>query len=246
MRGRQLRDVDLRALEVMEGKVAYVYDDAVYPTRMYKQGQKVKGTLTAGVGHTGSDLAQWIGKTIPEEQIKKWLDHDTDAAERFVETAITVPLNDNEFAALSFWVFNIGVGAAGSSTLVKKLNAGDYDSVPAQLRRWTKTTINGKRVTSNGLIKRRADEVTYWLADEKRVAPRPVSRPETEPTGTQVGELETPSVVNKENISWATTVIGGFIERATAPPYSYVVAGIIAVSFCVGVYLFVAKRVFPK
>ena len=51
---------------------------------------------------------------------------------------ITVPLNDNQFAALSSFVFNFGPLALLQSTLRKKLNQGDYDAVPEQLKRWTK------------------------------------------------------------------------------------------------------------
>lgn len=245
MARRELRPKDIDALEVMEGKVPYVYDDSIYPTRMYKKGQRVGGTLTAGVGHTGSDLTQWIGKTIPEEQIDAWLDADNDIAENFVQNNIKVPLNNNQFAAMVFWVFNVGVGAAAKSTLIKKLNAKDYDSVPAQLKRWTKTRVNGKMIESNGLIKRRADEIAYWLADEQNI-PAPVKRPKDKPTGTQTAELETPKTITLENAAAGagivTTVFGGLTEG----PVAYAAAGIAVVAFGIFAYWFVTKRLFPR
>ena len=241
---RELRPVDEAALKVMEGEVPYVYDDSKYPTRPYVRGMTVGGTLTAGVGHTGSDLDRWIGKEIPQTQIDKWLDEDNDVAERFVNQ-IGVVLNDNQFAALVFWVFNIGTGSAAKSTLVKKLKAGDYDSVPAQLRRWTKTRVNGKMITSNGLIKRRADEIAYWLADAS-VAPKPVPRPKHKPTGTQVGELEVPKTITLENAAAGAGIASTIFSSVTEGPLAYVVAGIAAVSFGIFAYWFVTKRLFPK
>lgn len=242
---RQLRPKDIAALEVMEGKVPYVYDDSVYPTRMYKKADALGGTLTAGVGHTGPDLAKWIGKTIPEQQIAAWLDADNDVAENFVSTKITVPLNDNEFAAMVFWVFNIGAGAAAGSTLVKKLNAGDRDSVPAQLRRWTKTRVNGKMITSNGLIKRRADEIAYWLADSSD-APKPVARPKNKPSGTQVAEVETPKTVTIESVATGAGILATLMQSVTSGPLAWALALVLVAAFGIAAYFFINKRLFPR
>lgn len=242
---RELRPKDTEALEVMEGKVAFVYDDSKYPPKMYKAGQLVGGTLTGGVGHTGGDLAQWIGKTIPDQQIDKWLDEDTDAAKNFVNKNVKVTLNNNQFAALVFWVFNIGVGAAAKSTLIKKLNTGDYDSVPQQLRRWTKTRVNGKMVTSNGLIKRRADEIAYWLADERNI-PVPVPHPKDKPTGTQTAELEAPKNITLEGAAAGAGVLATVGGAVTEGPFAYAVAGIAVVAFGIFAYWYVTKRLFPK
>lgn len=229
----------------MEGKVPYVYDDSKYPTVMYKKGQKVGGTLTAGVGHTGPDLIPWIGKHIPDEQIDRWLDEDNDAAENFVNSHVKVSLNNNQFAALVFWVFNVGVGAAAGSTLIKRLNKGDYDSVPAQLKRWNKTRINGKMVESNGLIKRRSDEISYWLADESNI-PVPTKRPKDKPTGTQVAELETPKTLTLENVATGAGIVSTIVGSVTGGPIAYAIAAIAVGAFGIAAYWFVTKRLFPK
>ncbi len=242
---RELRPKDIDALEVMEGKVPYVYDDSKYPTVMYKKGQKVGGTLTAGVGHTGSDLIQWIGKVIPEKQIDEWLDADNDIAENFVNNMVKVALNNNQFATMVFWVFNVGVGAAAGSTLLKKLNKGDYDSVPAQLKRWNKTRVNGKMIESNGLIKRRSDEISYWLADSSHI-PVPVKRPADKPTGTQVAELEVPKTLTLENAAAGAGILSTIGGSITSGPFAYAIAAIAVVSFGILAYWFVTKRLFPK
>lgn len=248
---RELRPVDEAALKVLEGEVPYVYDDSKYPTRMYVRGTKVGGTLTAGVGHTGSDLDKWIGKEIPKSQIDKWLDADNDVAERFVNTKIKVPLNDNQFAALVFWVFNVGTYAGPNNTgtenttLVKKLNAKDYDSVPAQLKRWNKTRVHGKMIESNGLIKRRADEIAYWLADTS-VAPKPVPRPKDKPTGTQTAELEVPKTITLENAAAGAGILSTIFGAITNDVLAYAFAGIAVATFSIAAYWFVTKRLFPK
>ena len=52
--------------------------------------------------------------------------------------AVKVPLEQDQFDALTSFVFNVGSGAFGESTLLKLLNVGKYDEVPAQLDRWVK------------------------------------------------------------------------------------------------------------
>ena len=71
---------------------------------------------------------------------------------------VKVPLNQNQFDALVSFVFNVGNNAFRDSTLVKVLNAGHFDQVPTQLRRWIRD--NGKIV--KGLINRREKEIALW------------------------------------------------------------------------------------
>lgn len=58
---------------------------------------------------------------------------------------------------LTDFVFNLGPSALRSSTLRKKIEAGLWDEVPYQLRRWTKA---GGRVL-RGLVLRREAEIQY-------------------------------------------------------------------------------------
>lgn len=54
--------------------------------------------------------------------------------------------------------FNIGQRAFGSSTLLKLLNAADYDAVPAQFLRWDK----GPNGPLPGLTARRKAEADMF------------------------------------------------------------------------------------
>lgn len=59
-------------------------------------------------------------------------------------------------AAITDFIFNLGSGSYRASTLRKKILAGDWDAVPAQLRRW----VNGGGKKLPGLVKRREAEIS--------------------------------------------------------------------------------------
>ena len=85
-------------------------------------------------------------------------------------------------AALVGFAFNAGTGAFRQSTLLRKLNAGEYDAVPFELAKWNKTTIAGRRVVSPGLVNRRAAEAGLWVkGDFVTSASVPVDKPPTAP-----------------------------------------------------------------
>lgn len=65
-----------------------------------------------------------------------------------------MPLTDNQFDALVSFTFNLGAGALQRSTLRRKLNRGDYYSIPSELKKWV--WAGGKKL--KGLIKRREEE----------------------------------------------------------------------------------------
>jgi lysozyme len=67
---------------------------------------------------------------------------------------VAVRLNQNQYDALVSWTFNVGVGAACGSTLVRKLNRGDYPGACNELLRWD--MAGGKHV--RGLTNRRKAE----------------------------------------------------------------------------------------
>lgn len=62
-------------------------------------------------------------------------------------------------AAIIDFTFNLGTGRLKSSTLRKRINAGRWNDVPKELRKWTK---GGGRVLA-GLVKRREAEVSLVI-----------------------------------------------------------------------------------
>lgn len=73
-----------------------------------------------------------------------------DAVERYVQ----VPLNQNQFDALVDFAYNAGAQNLRTSTLAKKLNAGDYKGAAAEFPRWN---MGGGKILT-GLVTRRARE----------------------------------------------------------------------------------------
>lgn len=60
-------------------------------------------------------------------------------------------------AAIIDWTFNLGGGNLRVSTLRKKINAGDWAAVPAEIRKWNKA---GSRVLKGLSIRREAEVQT--------------------------------------------------------------------------------------
>lgn len=112
---------------------------------------------TIGWGHTKGVKK---GDTITVEEAKDFLREDIAWAEAAVNDLVKVKLNQNQFDALVSFVFNVGTTNFKKSTLLKKLNAGDYNGAAEQFPRWNKQ----KGKVLNGLVKRRADEMQYFLS----------------------------------------------------------------------------------
>ncbi len=99
---------------------------------------------------------------LSEQAVLNLLAQDLERFEAAVNDAVQVSLDQNQFDALVSFAFNVGVQAFKSSTLLKKLNQGLYHEVPAQLRRWNKTRVDGKLQELPGLTNRREKEITLW------------------------------------------------------------------------------------
>ena len=114
------------------------------------------GVWTIGYGHT-KGVKQ--GMKISQLQADTYLKNDLKTYENYVSKYVKVTLNQNQFDALVSFTFNCGGGALKSSTLLKKLNNGDYTGAANELLRWNKS--NGKELA--GLTKRRKTEKALFL-----------------------------------------------------------------------------------
>lgn len=134
------------------------------------------GIRTLGYGHTDAagdpKYAATKGIILTEAAATEILANDLGQYAAAVERAVKVPLNDNQFAALVSFTYNVGAGALAKSTLVKKLNAGDYAAVPSELAKWNKA--GGK--TLKGLTRRRAAEAALFVKAGS-TAPAPAPKP---------------------------------------------------------------------
>ena len=104
----------------------------------------------------GSPVTDNISITMQEAE--DLLAHELVEYEGYINDLVKVPLKQNEFDALVSWVFNLGPSNLKSSTMLKVLNAGKYQEVPEQIKRWNK--VNGK--VNEGLVKRRKSEALLF------------------------------------------------------------------------------------
>lgn len=111
---------------------------------------------TIGYGHTGikhNDGTVKSGMRINRAQAEIYLASDLNTKYApDVRRLVKVPLTQDQFDALVSFHFN--TGALGRSTLLRKLNAGDYKGAAAEFAKWTR---GGGKVLS-GLVRRRRAE----------------------------------------------------------------------------------------
>lgn len=114
------------------------------------------GVWTIGYGHTKNVKS---GMKITSSKATELLIDDLKTYESYVNKYVKVKLNQNQFDALVSFTFNCGAGALKSSTLLKKLNKGDYTGAANELLRWNKAS--GKVLA--GLTRRRKAEKALFL-----------------------------------------------------------------------------------
>ncbi|AWJ92628.1 muraminidase (plasmid) [Azospirillum baldaniorum] len=117
------------------------------------------GVPTIGYGHTAGVK---MGQRITASQAENFLLEDMAAAAAQVDKLVKVPLTDRQRGALASFVFNLGAGALGSSTLLRRLNQRDYAGAAAEFPKWVYATVNGVKTQLPGLVKRRAAEVKLF------------------------------------------------------------------------------------
>ncbi len=111
---------------------------------------------TIGFGTT--ENVKFGDKISVERALVRLLD-DASEFEQAVKRCAPVPMYQYEFDAYVSLSYNIGSGAFCSSTLVKKLNSGDYVGACEQILRWDR--FKGKPLA--GLTKRRQQEYKKCL-----------------------------------------------------------------------------------
>lgn len=114
--------------------------------------------LTAGFGTTDPSRVYRGMKPITRETGLEWLRQDLATAEQAVRDLVTVPLTQGQHDALTSFTHNLGRGALARSTLLKKLNAGQYGAVDAELQKWV--YAGGKKL--KGLVRRRRAEADLF------------------------------------------------------------------------------------
>ncbi len=96
---------------------------------------------------------------ITKDQAYAFLKSHMDKDCVLVEQMVKVVINDNQFAALVSFAYNVGTAALAASTLLKKLNSGDMQAAADQFLKWD----HAAGVVLKGLTRRRQAERALFL-----------------------------------------------------------------------------------
>lgn len=140
--------ITVAALAVSAAALVGIATHEGYRSEAYKD---TVGVPTIGFGETAG--VKMGDKTTPERALVQLLTSTEKHADA-IRSCIKVPLYQHEFDAYVSLSYNIGAGAFCRSTLVKKLNSGDYGGACEEIRRWNRA---GGKVLP-GLVKRREAE----------------------------------------------------------------------------------------
>lgn len=116
----------------------------------------------------GSTEGVKMGDTITVPKALERLMRDVGVAESAIGRCVKVPLSQGEYDAFTSLAFNIGSNAFCTSTLVKRLNAGDYDGACQEIRRWVFS--GGQKL--EGLVNRREAEYQMCMEGKDVLRPR--------------------------------------------------------------------------
>ena len=122
----------------------------------------------ASVSTIGYGSTKYKGKPVPVglkitvQEAEDLLLHEMKEYEGYINNLVTVPLQQYQMDSLVAFVFNLGPSNLKSSTLLKVLNSGSYEDVPAQIKRWNKA---GGKVLE-GLTRRRLAEALLFEGND--------------------------------------------------------------------------------
>ena len=117
------------------------------------------GVLTIGWGHTLHHGKRFDKSTCwTQQECDAELASDMALFEKQVGELVTMPLKQYQFDALVSFTYNVGAGNLKKSTLLRKLNVGDYAGAAHEFSKWNK---GGGKVL-RGLTRRRAAEASLF------------------------------------------------------------------------------------
>ena len=170
---RKVNKAGIDLIKSFEGLNLKPYLDAVniptigYGTIEYPDGRKV----------TMAD------PKITEEEAEKLLMYEINKKAEGVEKLVKVQINDNEFAALVSFAYNLGIGNLSKSTLLKNLNSHeDREKLAEEFLKWNKA---GGKVLA-GLTRRRQAEKALFLHPVNEKLPGATSEEEMNVTLSEI------------------------------------------------------------
>jgi lysozyme len=210
----EMTDEGLALIKTFEGFRARAYRDPV-------------GVWTIGYGHTSMAGAPDVraGMVVSEAEAAEILRRDVEMFARGVRERLTRKVSDAQFSALVSFAYNVGLGALAKSSVLRAVNAGDFEAVPRRLSLWTKA---GGR-TLPGLVRRRAAEAALFVSSDGLVEARVPQVPRAKP------------VVESKTI-WAAVAAVVLALLQVALKGAAVVAGVAIVVALIGVMIFIMRE----
>jgi lysozyme len=170
----------INLMERLEGRRLKAYDDPEGNARQDADdaedlpsiglGHKITvKEFTSGIITINGDMVEWR-RGLTDKQVDCLCEQDLKWAAVAVDKLVKVPLSAHQRAALISFAYNVGAAAFANSTLLHRLNAGEYRSVPGQLLQWVNKTVTENGVKCKvgppeftGLLNRRKVEIKEWL-----------------------------------------------------------------------------------
>lgn len=143
-------------MEISEDGLDLIKRYEGYSDKAYPDPGTGASPWTIGYGHTRGVRP---GMTCTREQAAVWLLEDVESASRAVQDYVAVPLTQGQFDALVSFIYNVGVHNFNTSTLLKKINAGDFEGAANEFTRWNRAS--GQVLA--GLTRRREAEKRMFL-----------------------------------------------------------------------------------
>ncbi|MDW5499749.1 lysozyme [Pseudomonas lundensis] len=145
----QISKTSIELIKRFEGLELKAYQDSV-------------GVWTIGYGWTQPVDGKKIGPgmVIDQATADRLLKCGVVQYEQGVNQLVKVKISQGQFDALVSFAYNLGLRSLSTSTLLKKLNAGDKQGAANEFGKW----VNAGGVKLNGLVKRRAAEREMFLS----------------------------------------------------------------------------------
>jgi len=126
-----------------------------------------RGAWAIAFGHTAKIGLPVVtpGMTITSAQAQNILTQDLTTVVGQIMPLVKVRLTPNQLGALAVFVYNLGQPNFAASTLLKKINAGDFAGAADEFPKWNKSTNPDTHVKEvlAGLTRRRGKERALFL-----------------------------------------------------------------------------------
>lgn len=164
------------------------------------------GGYSVGYGHLIKANEQYLMAGVTLAKANELFIEDADAFAVFVDGKLAgVDVEQHEFDALVSFAYNVGKGAFASSTLLKKVRAGDKAGAACEFMKWIYSSRGNTKYVVPGLkTRRKAEQILYYGS---------------EPTCSGLPK-DTPSDIVKDDVPERkdAPVRGGGYAKNTLPP----------------------------